>query len=249
MSKRHYSDNNGENVLHMYTPFSLDLGEGYDYQARGWRPTAIYYFLHVLAATLLDPVLRIALGFRIVGRKNARALRGHGVVTVSNHVHPLDCVMLSLGIGLRRIYYVSLASNFCIPVVRHLVRGLGGVPLSGEPGQTTRLIKEMTAALKDGAAVQMYPEGVLTPYSGEPHAFKRGAFLLAAQAGTPVLPMAFTIREPAGLYRLFRRKPLLTLHVAPAVYPDASLPERQRIQRLQESCREAMFDAIRGSGA
>lgn len=133
MPKKYYSDDNGETTTHRNKPFSFNLDEGYDYRRCGLLPTVGYYLLHLLGIILFYPVFYLLFGFRISGRENARAVHGKGVVTICNHVHALDCVMISMGIGLRRTHYISLASNFCIPVVGHLVRLMGGVPISGAP--------------------------------------------------------------------------------------------------------------------
>lgn len=249
MSKQHYTDENGENVIHMYTPFALDIDDGYDYRRKGPLSTAWFYIIHTFVISILYPSFLIVNGLRIHGRKNMRALRGRGAVTVCNHFHVLDSPMVSCGIGLRRTYYVTLASNFCIPVIRHLVRWLGGVPLGQSPAQIKRMFSEMETALREGKIVQMYPEGVLIPYSDGLRAFRRGTFLMAAEAGVPVLPMVFTYRAPRGILRRLRRRPFLTLEILPAIFPDESLPMHRRSQRLLDDCRAAMLAAVDRSHA
>lgn len=107
-----------------------------------------------------------------------------------------------------------------------------------------RVHDEMIVAIKSRAAVQVYPEGILVPYCDQLRTFKRGAFLLATHADTPVLPMVLIFNQPKGLRSLIRKKPLPMLCIAPPVYPDESLPERQRIQHLQKCCRQEMLDAM-----
>lgn len=238
--KKHYSDRNGENVIHMPTPFPYAIGEDYDYLRTGILPSVSYYFFHTLVLIILRPYLFIANGLIIRGRRNLAGLRKTGFIAVSNHAHVMDCAMIGCAAGLRRMYCVTLASNFCIPVIRHLVRGLGGVPLNDSPSEVNRLFINMEIALKSGKAVLMYPEGVLVPYFSGLRPFKRGAFKLAADAGAPVLPLRVVFREPRGLRKYLRKKPFVTLDILPPVWPDASLPARERSQRLQQNCRAAM---------
>lgn len=253
MSRQHYTDRNGENVIHMYTPFAFDIDDDYDYRRTSVLHSICFFFIHTLVIVLLYPYFAVVNGLRVRGRENMRAMRGKGAVTICNHIHILDSPMVSCGIGLRRTYYVTLASNFCIPVVRHLVRWLGGVPLGQTPPQIKHMFSEMETALHDGKIVHMYPEGVLIPYCKELRGFRRGTFLMAAQSGVPVLPMVFTFRAPRGIGKRFRRKPLITLEILPAVFPDESLPMHRRSQKLLEDCYAAMSDAIkrasRGGGS
>jgi len=240
LAKQKYSDQNGENVVHMYTPFSYDIGKNYNYRRSGALGSLFFYFLHSLILVILYPYFLFVNGLKIVGRENMRAMRGKGVVTVSNHVHIMDSPMLSCAIGFRRTYYVAAASNFCIPLVRHFVRGLGGVPITAAPSQMKYLFSEMNAALAGGKAVQMYPESVLMPYCDTLRAFKRGAFYMAAEADVPVLPMVFTFRKPRGLLGRIRKKPFVTLRILPAIYPDSNLKKEQKSIRLRDACFTAM---------
>lgn len=238
--KKHYSDYNGENVVHMPTPFAFGIGPDYDYLRRGPLGTFFYYLIHSLAIILLWPYFLLVNGFRVRGLANARAMRGRGVVAICNHAHLMDSPMASCALGLRRTYAVTIASNFCIPVVRHLVRALGGVPLDGSLSQMRRLFAAMHDALAAGSAVLMYPEGVLVPYSGELRPFRSGAFKMACDADAPVLPLRITFRAPTGLWRHLRKKPFVTLTVLPAICPDKALPPRERSADLQRKCESAM---------
>jgi 1-acyl-sn-glycerol-3-phosphate acyltransferase len=247
LASRHYSDIGNGNVIHMHTPFALDINEKYDYRRRGLLPTVWFYIFHSFVIIILYPVFLLLFGFRIKGLRNMRGARRGGFVAVSNHVHVLDSPMFSCAVGFRRTYYVTLASNFCIPVVRHIIRWLGAVPLSDSPSQLGRMFGEMEAALRSGKALLMYPEGVLIPYCRKLRDFKRGTFLLAAKAEVPVVPMAITFRQPSGLYRLFKKKPLVTLNVMAPVYPDAALPVRARAAALESACRSAMLACVTGA--
>lgn len=238
--KKHYDDRGGENVVHMPTPFAFGIGEDYDYLRRSPASKFLYYLIHSLATTILWPYFKLVSGFRIVGKENVRQVRGRGVVVVCNHVHTMDSPMASSALGFRRLYAVTIASNFCIPVVRHLVRALGGVPLDGSLSQMRHLFSAMNEALRGGSAVLMYPEGVLIPYCRELRPFRAGAFKLACDANAPMLPMRISFREPRGVWKRMRKKPLVTLTVLPPIYPDAGLPQRERCREMQRRCFDAM---------
>ena len=215
-------------------------GARYNYLRRSAPAVCGYYLFRQFALIVLWPYFLLLNGARIRGRRNVRALRRTGLVAVCNHVNAMDSPLASEALGLRRTYYVTLSSNLRIPFVRLLVRGLGGVPLGENPAQLCRLFENMELALRAGKAVMVFPEGQLEPYSPGLRPFRRGAFVLAADTGVPVLPMRITYREPKGLLRRLRRRPFLTLNVLPPLRPDMTLPPRERSLALQRACREAM---------
>ena len=62
----------------------------------------------------------------------------------------------------RRAYFITLQSNLELPVIRHLVRLLGGIPIPRGRRMPPRFHKEVLRALEEGAAVPIYPEGSCT---------------------------------------------------------------------------------------
>lgn len=241
---KHYSDRtNEENIIHMPTPFRLNL-EHFDYRKAAPAITLRHALLHMLVLIILRPYFLLVNGYHVHGRKNLRRLGDGGFVTISNHIHIMDAPMTGCAIGMRRVYFLTLASNFCIPVIRHLVTALDGVPLTKEPEQVDTLFREMEKALQNGDIVHVYPEGVLVPYCDHLRTFRRGAFKMAAEADVPVLPMVYTYRKPKGLLRLFRKKPYLLCTFLSPVYPDHSVPLRERSIRLMKQCRAEMLSAM-----
>ena len=164
-----------EHVLHLWEPLSFSVDEDYDYRRQGFFCRLGTGLLRIVVFVLLSVYNYVTLGMKIDGRENLKALRGRGAVTVCNHVHPMDCTMIDLAVFPRRIHYVTLDTNFRIPLVRHLIRWLGAVPLSRSPHQIARLFEAMGAAMDDGVLVQVYPEGVLIPYAPKLRKCKGGA--------------------------------------------------------------------------
>lgn len=229
-----------EHVLHMWEPLSFSVGQDYDYRRQRLLCRFGSGLLRCLVFVLLSVYNSVTLGMKIDGKENLKALKGRGAVTVCNHIHPMDCTMIDLAVFPRRIHYVTLDTNFRIPLVRHLIRWLGAVPLSHSPHQIAQLFEAMGEAMDDGVLVQVYPEGVLIPYSPALRKFKGGAFRLAADHGAPVVPMVITQEPPAGLFRLYKKKPCLHLHILPAIDPDPTLSRRAAAAALRDQCIQAM---------
>lgn len=230
-------------MLHMWEPLSFRVDDDYDYRRQGFFCRLGTGLLRLAVFLLLSVWNYFAYGMVIEGRKNLKALDG-GAVTVCNHIHPMDCTMIDLAVFPRPIHYVTLDTNFRIPAVRHLIRWLGGVPLSHSPHQMGKLLAAMGEAMKDGELVQIYPEGVLIPYCTDLRKFRNGAFRLAADNGVPLVPMVLTQEAPTGILKLYKKKPCLHLHILPALHPDPALPPRAAANRLREQCLQVMQEHL-----
>lgn len=235
-----------EHVLHMWEPLDFAVEDDYDYQRNRWYQRLGSLLFRGIVTGILAVYNTLTLGMKVDGRENLALLKGQGAVAVCNHVHPMDCTMVDNALLSRRVYYVTLDTNFRIPLVRHIIRWLGAVPLSRSPRQIRALFSQMGEAMARGAVVQVYPEGVLIPYDTTLRHFRNGAFRLAVESGVPVLPMVITQEPPRGLFRLYKRKPCLHMHILPPVCPDASLTRREAVAALHTACRTAMEARLNG---
>jgi len=221
--------------VHMWEPLRFTTPEGYDY-LRGSRLKRIGYELfRLLIHGILWPLDRVCWGFRIRGRENLAALDGRGAVSVCNHVHAMDCTFIDLALRKRRVYYVTLESNFRIPGIRRIIRWLDGVPLSKQAKPMSELFRQMETAVKDGDIVQIYPEGELLPGCRSLRDFQDGAFYLAAKSGAPILPMLLTLPEGRRGY---------TLRILPPVEPPAGGRPRESAAALRDTVRARMQAAL-----
>ena len=238
-----------DHVVHMWQPLRFKTKRGYDYRRRAPHKRLGTALLRLVAFPILQVYMRIVFGFRVVGREHLKALGRQGAATICNHVHMLDCAMIDMTLYPRRTHYITLESNFRIPLVRHLIRLLGGVPLSENPVLIAELFREMGHAADDGALIHIYPEGVLIPYCTALRPFKSGAFRFVVKKRLPVLPMVLVQRRPRGLYRLYKRKPCWALHILPPRYPDEALADRPAAAAMERECRAAMEKCLRQNAA
>lgn len=222
-----------EHVLHMWTPLPFDTPKGYDYLMKGRFHTFCYFLIRGLVAVLLCPFNKLWYGLKICGRNNLKALRGTGFVSVSNHVHPMDCTFVNLALFPRRLYYMTLASNFKIPLIRRIIRILGAVPIPERVSSKKEMLDAMEKALNTGSTVHIYPEGILRPYYPDLRKCRSGAFHLAYTAGKPILPMVMTYRKPRGIY-IVKQKPCISLTILEPIMPDKTAPKSEEVIRLQE---------------
>ena len=170
------------------------------------------------------------MGVRSEGR--ARLRRAGGVLTVCNHVHPLDSALVALAMFPHRLVFTSAPINLQNRWYGRLVRLLGGVAVPRSPAELPLFFSELRLFLAKGR-VHFFPEGELKPYDTSLRDFKRGAFHLAAEARVPVVPLSIRFAPPTGVGKLFRRKPTMVIVIGEPIVPTVTDPRRDRHIRLQ----------------
>lgn len=127
------------------------------------------------------------------------------VLIVANHPNSLMDALVVLKVTGRRVRPLARAPLFDQPIMGHVLRGLGALPVyrrQDDPGQTWRnreVFREVIRALSDGEAVLLFPEGLS---HSEPRLakIKTGAARIALRAeeaagwglGLRVVPVGLT---------------------------------------------------------
>lgn len=229
-------------TIPLWAPFHVKLDENYEYVPKSRIRRYFSYFWKQVITGIASIYCRIFFGFRLEGRQNLHKIKG-GVVTVSNHIHVLDIAMVVQAISPRNIFVPTVKTNLGIFLLRHVIKGLGGVPIPDKPNAYKAFNEQMTRLLTKGRVVHIYPEGILYPYYTKGiRRFRRGAFKMAYDANVPIVPMVFTFRKSKGLRRITNKCPLLTLHVLEPVYPDTEKPSKEEVNRLTDHCFNLIFD-------
>jgi|LFRM01.1.fsa_nt_gb 1-acyl-sn-glycerol-3-phosphate acyltransferase len=183
------------------------------------------------AVPLMQFWMRVVLGARIRGKKNLKGVRS--AVTVCNHVHFLDSVLVGLAVFPRKATFPTFVKNVRTLWPGKIVRILGGVAIPESLSEVNTFFNELEFLLIKNHIVHFFPEGVLRPYDTDLISFRKGAFHLAAQARVPIVPMLITFDPPKGLYKLIRKKPVMTLHVGKPMEPYDEKPENDMRIRME----------------
>ena len=125
------------------------------------------------------------------------------------------------------------------PFVGRVLRACGhvdGRSLTFAGAETT--FRELRERLAEGFPVLIFPEGTRSPRDGL-HAFRRGAFKLACDAGVPLHPLVIDCHPPAlgkgvSIWEYPRSTPMLTIEVEPAVDTRGRF-RRRHPRRLRET--------------
>lgn len=160
-------------------------------------------------------------------------------VFACNHESTIDIWAVVAAIP-RGIRFVAKAELFRIPVFGWYMALGGHVPVERrDHAQAVASLSAAAARVRSGTSIVVYPEGTRSD-DGRVHAFKKGPFVIACQAGVPVVPVAVVGAGAVTPKNLLHVHPgpirvILGPPVSPADHPrpDALLREvRRRIIEL-----------------
>lgn len=150
------------------------------------------------------------------GRENIPDKTFGGFLIAANHQTYIDPVWICLPMR-RRFRFMALDKAFEWRIVGPLIRYLGAFPVSMEVGGTLKAMKEALRALRDGAALTVFPEGAREFADGEFFAFKTGVVRIALQADVPIMPV--TINGGNRIWPQKQRYPRLFRRVEITYHP------------------------------
>lgn len=183
----------------IWAPIKLKLTEDYDYVSRNVFIRFFYYIFIWLGMPFVYLYQRIKYDFEIIGKENADSIKNISAVTVSNHVHNVDSVLLTRAFYPNTPYIIALKHNIEMFVVGGMVRVLRAVPVpdSQDRGSFEKFQQDINRVLKTtDRKVHIFPEGSIEQESRTLRKFKKGAFYFAVRNDVPVLPMVFVFPRP-----------------------------------------------------
>jgi 1-acyl-sn-glycerol-3-phosphate acyltransferase len=184
--------------------------------------------------------------------------RAGPVLLVANHPNSLLDPAMVAAVARRPVRFLAKAPLFQMPVIGWLAKGAGSIPVyraqdhAGSTGQNQDTFRAVWAALGEGSAVGIFPEG--TSHS-EPSLvpLKTGAARIALGAAArtggafPILPVGLSFRDKA----IFRSRALAVVGDAVAwgdlahAGPDHREMVRELTRRIDESLRDVTLNLER----
>ena len=197
----------------------------------------------ILLNVIVFPVARIRLGLRIKGRENLKkhreTLKG-GVISCANHVHFWDYIAIMRGVRPFRPFVAVWDRNIRGENGK-MMRAVGGIPVPSEDIHATASFMKSVKGLLDGGWLHIYSEGSMWEYYCPIRPFKDGAAYLACKYGKPILPLAFSYREPGWVRKkIFHQIALFTLHIGEPLFVNEELPRCERQKDLLIRSHEAV---------
>ncbi|MBP5288866.1 MAG: 1-acyl-sn-glycerol-3-phosphate acyltransferase [Clostridia bacterium] len=139
----------------------------------------------------LRRVLRVFFRVRAIGLPEK--LPEGGLIVCSNHSSNFDALFLAAALD-RPITFMGKKSLLYVPIIRHIVRGVGMIPLSRDGGDAAKL-RQAVRELKDGKLLVIFPQGRRfrkTPRGTPSHG---GAGMMALLSGARIMPCAIVTRR------------------------------------------------------
>ena len=243
MKKYNYENlKEDEHVVPSLGVLPIKISDNYNFISKNILLDFITDILMIPIALILYLVAKIFLGFKVTDRENL--IKNRGVVTISNHIHYIDCALIGLINFPERTYFPTIEENFKIPFIRHLIRILHAIPIPKTKIAKEKFYTDIIEELENKeVALHMYPEGSLWPYYEKVRNFKYGAFKIAVLANVPIVPIKFEFEEPSGIYKIYKRKKCIHAKILPAIYPNEKLEIKERISDLKEQSEKIMKES------
>ena len=201
--------------------------ENFRYHRRG-ADRALVGFWRTLLFLLARFLIGFAYGARVTGRKNLRALKKSGAVSVMNHFSFLDTLFVRQATGYFRSFHTMGPKNNKTGLGGHIIRHGGMLPFSADLAAARNLNAEIGRLLEAGKIVNFYPEQALWTNYQKPRPMKDGAFHYAIKHRVPVLPIFCTFRKnKRGHMKRLR------IHILPAIYADETLSRKEKLSDMK----------------
>lgn len=154
-------------------------------------------------------------------------------VLVANHQSLLDPLVLIACIP-RKITFLAASYIFKIPLVGHIVRAGGALPVNSNQG-SIKSAKHCLSRLFKGEVIGLFPEGGVS-LDGRLKPFMPGWAYLALKTGVPALPVALTGTGkvlPVGTY--IPRRGRISVNIGEPVPVEKKLKiRRQDLEELNQ---------------
>ena len=180
-----------------------------------------------------------------------------GVMMTANHFSPLDSFIL------HRTFDVSERGGVFYRIIREgnytsfpgfygfMMRNCDTLPLSSNAATMRKFLRAVNGALTEGNCVLIYPEGSMWYNYKKPKPLKLGAFEMAVKANVPIVPCFITMQDSPYVGEDGTAVQEHTVHVGEAIYPDGSLPKRERAEKMRDAnfaFNKSIYERVYGIG-
>ena len=189
--------------------------------------------IYALAKLVVPPVIRFWVRLDCQGLQNVP--RQGPVIIAANHISYFDplCLAVFIDAAGRQVRFLAKSELYRNPLLGWLLRAAGQIPVHRESRDAAKALADAVVAMKDGAALAIYPEGTTTRNPDfSPMRAKSGVARLASLTGAPVVPVGMWgahLLFTRGKIGPFRRGIRVVVRAGPPIdlglQPDASLAE------------------------
>jgi 1-acyl-sn-glycerol-3-phosphate acyltransferase len=203
--------------------------------------------VYALAKLVVPPVIRFWVRLDCQGLEHIP--RQGPVIIAANHISYFDplCLAVFIDAAGREVRFLAKSELYRNPLLGWVLRSAGQIPVYRESRDAARSLQDAVAAMREGAAVAIYPEGTTTRNPDfSPMKAKTGVARLAALTGAPVVPVGMWgahLLFTRGKIGPFRRGIRVVVRAGPpmdlGLLPDAPT-------EVLNDARDRVMDAIAG---
>ena len=177
---------------------------------------------------LFGPIIN-HVGFRIKieGKKNLKNVKSG--ITISNHVHYLDCLWNMHALSLKKKVYITGAPhNFKKGFFGATLKAGGFLPLAASFSENKKFSNYLTEILQNGGFVHFYPEQAMWLKYEQSRPLKKGAFYYASQNNVPIIPIVICFRKSKI------KRTLVTVKICQPIYPNKNLTQKENCEYMNK---------------
>jgi 1-acyl-sn-glycerol-3-phosphate acyltransferase len=203
--------------------------------------------VYALAKLVVPPVIRSWVRLDCQGLLHIP--RQGPVIIAANHISYFDplCLAVFIDTAGREVRFLAKSELYRNPLLGWVLRSAGQIPVYRESRDAARSLQDAVAAMREGAAVAIYPEGTTTRNPDfSPMKAKTGVARLAALTGAPVVPVGMWgahLLFTRGKVGPFRRGIRVVVRAGPPM--DLGLAPEATLEALNDA-RDQIMDAVVG---
>ncbi len=183
---------------------------------------------------IFGPIINhLGFGIKVKGKKNLKGVKSG--ITISNHVHQLDCLWNMEALYNKKVYITGAPHNFKEGFFGATMEAGGFIPLTTSFSESKKFSEYISSVLKEGGFIHFYPEQALWYKYEQSRPFKKGAFYYASQNNVPIIPIIICFRKS-----LFH-KTAVTLNICKPIYPDENLSAKENCEMMLKKA-QSVYD-------
>jgi len=225
---------NPTNFKHRYK-----LKENYKY-SRNWFLKITDFLLYNLIAHPILSLVCIFKGIKVVNRKKIKEIKKKGYFVYQNHTNYYDVFLFPAFINWhKRTLILGYTDTLSIPVVKHLGKALGYIPIGDSLTNQKNMMNYMEERIKKGEKVIIFPEAHVWPYYTKIREFSSASFHYPAKFNSPIVPLV-TVYLARKHFK--KKKPKILIEVGDPIYPKEELSIKENKEYLRNECIKQMRD-------
>jgi 1-acyl-sn-glycerol-3-phosphate acyltransferase len=145
---------------------------------------------HQVAIWWAKSILFVA-NVKVITKGGGNLEPGRSYILMANHQSNFDILALFAGLPVQ-FRWLAKAELFKIPIFAHGMRACGYISIDRSNRESAfQSIQRAASKMKNGVSVMIFPEGTRS-LDGKLLPFKKGGFVLAADAAIPIVPITIT---------------------------------------------------------